>query len=88
MKVGILAGGHGTRLAEETEINEAEQDEVPMPPEYQYLRVGSRVHHATFGWGKVTRLSQPWPQTRAEVFFENVGPKKLVLAHAHLTMDE
>ncbi|HOD83771.1 MAG: ATP-dependent DNA helicase PcrA [Planctomycetes bacterium ADurb.Bin126] len=74
--------------AEETEINEAEQDEVPMPPEYQYLRVGSRVHHATFGWGKVTRLSQPWPQTRAEVFFENIGPKKLVLAHAHLTMDE
>ena len=74
--------------AEEAEITEVEQDEVPMPPEYQYLRVGSRVHHATFGWGKVTRLSQPWPQTRVEVFFENVGPKKLVLAHAHLTMDE
>ena len=83
--------GEATRTfspAEEHEIRQTEQEESAMPPEYQYLKVGGRAHHPTFGWGKVTRLWQPWPQTRVEVIFDHVGPKKLVLAHAHLTMDE
>ena len=52
----------------------------PPPPEYEHLRVGCRVHHPTFGWGQVLRVgSQAWPETRAEIHFDQVGIKKIVL---------
>jgi len=54
--------------------------EVPYPPEYEYLRVGCRIRHPRFGEGQVTRLRQPWPQTRAEILFDDCGPKTIVLA--------
>lgn len=60
-------------------------DTPPVPPEYEHLRKGSRVHHNKFGYGQVTRIhTQPWPDTRVEVFFDDFGPKKLVLAMAKL----
>ena len=59
-------------------------DDEPMPPEYEYLRVGCMVRHARFGLGKLTKLSGRWPETRATVLFHEVGQKKLALAHTSL----
>lgn len=58
----------------------------PPPPEYEHLRVGSMVQHAKFGTGKVAKLSQPWPRTKAVVDFHAVGRKTIVLAMAKLEL--
>ena len=55
-----------------------------VPPEYEYLRPGCRVEHPKFGIGKLIKLRKPWPQTTAEILFEDWGPKKIVLVHARL----
>ncbi|MCY2932351.1 MAG: hypothetical protein NTV86_23230 [Planctomycetota bacterium] len=61
----------------------------PLPPEYEYLAVGCRVRSAKFGLGQVARIGkEPWPETRVEVHFAGCGPKKLVLAQAHLELLE
>jgi DNA helicase-2/ATP-dependent DNA helicase PcrA len=67
-----------------------EYDEIdnPAPPEYEYLKVGCMVRHSKFGLGKLVKLSQPWPDTRAEVLFHDFGRKRLVLAMTHLEMVE
>ena len=63
------------------------RDAAPVPPEYEHLREGARVHHQLFGFGSVTRLgAQPWPDTRVDVFFEQAGPKRLVLGKANLEL--
>jgi DNA helicase II / ATP-dependent DNA helicase PcrA len=62
-------------------------DENPVPPEYEYLRVGSSVRHGKFGVGRVAKLSQPWPRTRVVIDFHTVGRKTLVLAMANLDLD-
>jgi DNA helicase II / ATP-dependent DNA helicase PcrA len=62
----------------------ADDDETPIPPEYEYIRPGCTVRHAKFGLGKIVKLSQPWPNTRADVQFHEFGRKRLVLAHASL----
>jgi DNA helicase-2/ATP-dependent DNA helicase PcrA len=67
---------------------QSEPDEQPYPPEYEYLRVGCMVRHAKFGVGKVVKLAQPWPQTRADVLFHEFGQKRLVLAHTSLELVE
>ncbi len=64
----------------------ANQVSEAFPPEYEDLRVGSTVRHPIFGAGKVTAISQPWPNTRVEVFFESTGPKTLVLALSRLSV--
>jgi DNA helicase-2/ATP-dependent DNA helicase PcrA len=62
-----------------------EPDEVPLPPEYEYLCVGSRVESPKFGRGMVVRIGKErWPETRIDVHFETGGPKRLVLVHARL----
>jgi DNA helicase-2/ATP-dependent DNA helicase PcrA len=64
------------------------EESMDFPPEYEHLRVGSRVRSPKFGPGKIVKIgSQPWPQTRVEVFFEASGPKTLVLALARLDVD-
>ena len=65
---------------------EAMQEQTPMPPEYQYLHEGSAVLHPKFGRGKILRLRQKWPETRADVFFDEYGPKTLVLARTTLEL--
>ena len=62
--------------------------DVPaVPPEYEHLRKGCRVQHGKFGHGSVIRIhTQPWPNTRVEVLFDDYGPKKLVLAQARLEL--
>jgi len=62
----------------------SDDETPPYPPEYEYLRVGSRVRHPRFGDGSVTRLRQRWPDTRADVTFDRLGPKTLVLAMTSL----
>jgi DNA helicase-2/ATP-dependent DNA helicase PcrA len=71
-------------------FEDGHRDDVdePVPPEYAYLKPGCMVRHATFGTGKVVKLSQPWPKTRATVLFHEFGQKKLVLAHTSLDVLE
>ncbi len=59
--------------------------EVPPPPaEYEHLVVNCRVRHPKFGAGKVIGLRNHWPQTRAEIIFDGLGHKTIVLAHTRL----
>jgi hypothetical protein len=59
-----------------------------VPVEYRYLSAGCYVRHPSFGRGKVVRLRNRWPQTRAEVLFEGLGVKTLVLAKSNLSIEE
>jgi DNA helicase-2/ATP-dependent DNA helicase PcrA len=59
-------------------------DEPPPPPEYEHLAVNSRVRHRKFGLGKVIGLRNHWPQTRAEIIFDNFGHKTIILSHVRL----
>jgi DNA helicase-2/ATP-dependent DNA helicase PcrA len=62
---------------------------APLPPEYEYLKVGGRVMSVKFGLGQVARIgAEPWPQTRVDVHFVSCGPKRLVLAQARLELLE
>ncbi len=54
------------------------------PAEYEHLVVNSRVRHPKFGLGKVIGLCNHWPQTRAEIIFDNLGHKTIVLSHVRL----
>jgi DNA helicase-2/ATP-dependent DNA helicase PcrA len=65
---------------------DSEYEEVPFPPEYEYLRPGCMVRHPKFGVGKLVKLSRPWPDTRATVLFHDFGQKTLVLAVANVQM--
>ncbi len=71
---------------DERKLIEAIAEAVPMPDEYEYLRVGSRVRHQKFGLGKIVSLSRPWPDTRAKVQFPGLGTKTLVLSKANLEL--
>jgi DNA helicase-2/ATP-dependent DNA helicase PcrA len=70
--------------SEERALIEAMEDQHAMPPEYEHLKVGSKIHHPQFGIGRVLKLSQPWPETRAEIMFEDWGVKKIVVRMARL----
>ncbi|MCP4378980.1 MAG: UvrD-helicase domain-containing protein [bacterium] len=65
-------------------IQAADTDEA-FPPEYEYLRVGSRVQHPMFGRGTVvSRGTQRWPETRLKIHFEDLGPKTIKLSCTRL----
>jgi len=74
------------RAAIEAAEDAAATEEYPYPPEYEHLRVGSMVRHPTFGPGRVVRLHNPWPETRAIVDFQRHGRKTLVLRLARLEL--
>jgi hypothetical protein len=74
------------RIEADFDPYEVEMD-VEFPPELEHLTEGCRVHHPQFGNGKVTKIhTQPWPETRADIFFDQVGPKRLVLSKAKLEL--
>lgn len=76
-------GGFGGRTFGEDDFG----GDFPLPPEYEHLKIGSRVQSPVFGPGKVVAIDhQPWPQTRITVAFSQVGVKKLVLAQARLEL--
>ena len=62
------------------------EDELPFPPEYEYLRPGCTVRHPKFGVGKLLKLAQPWPDTRATISFRDFGQKKIILARTTIEM--
>jgi DNA helicase-2/ATP-dependent DNA helicase PcrA len=75
--------------ADDREMIEAADIDDAFPPEYEYLRAGSLVNHPTYGRGRVvSRGSQPWPETRLEIHFEDLGPKTIKLFHTHLELLE
>ena len=73
---------------DERALIEAVENEHPYPPEYEHLREGSMVRHPKFGLGKILKLAQPWPETRATIHFQQCGPKKIVLAMTTLELVE
>ena len=64
--------------------------DVPPPPaEYQDLVVNCRIRHPQFGEGKVVALRNRWPHTRAEIVFDDMGPKTIWLKYIRLeVLDE
>ncbi len=48
------------------------------------IKVGSMVFHSRFGRGKVLSLTGVYPDTKAEIEFENFGKKKILLKFAKL----
>lgn len=58
----------------------ARVDETPA------LKLGQRVHHATFGAGVVVDSEGSGAHTRVQVNFEDAGSKWLVLAYANLSV--
>ena len=60
--------------------------ENPFPPEYEHLKPGCMVQHERFGMGKLVRLAQSWPDTRATILFHEFGEKKLVLSRTSLEL--
>ncbi|MFW6132979.1 MAG: ATP-dependent helicase [Planctomycetota bacterium] len=88
---GFFAGGEATDADEERAIIEAMADaetHAPPPPEYQYITPGSRVHHPKYGPGRVMQVSCSWPETRAEIVFDESGPKTIVLRSVELELLE
>ena len=80
------SGGGFYTDVEDRAFIEALAEAQQFPPEYEYLAPGCVVHHPKFGRGKVLKLSHPWPETRAEILFEGVGAKTLVVAMAKLEL--
>ena len=80
-------GGFYADIDERAAI-EAMEAAAAVPPEYEHLKVGCRVHHSRFGNGTLTRLTNRWPDTRAVVDFVQHGQKTLVLRLAHLEMTQ
>jgi DNA helicase-2/ATP-dependent DNA helicase PcrA len=89
---GMPANGLGTggfyAETEERAMIEAMDEDRSYPSEYQYLCEGCLVRHPKFGVGKVVKLSQPWPETRATIHFQQWGPKKIVLAKTSVELIE
>jgi DNA helicase-2/ATP-dependent DNA helicase PcrA len=52
------------------------------------LRVGMRVEHAKFGFGKIVQLDMNGPDKRARILFEQAGEKTLLLSFAKLMIVE
>jgi len=48
------------------------------------LRLGSRVHHASFGEGVILHMEGQGAHTRVQINFAQAGTKWLVLAYASL----
>jgi len=65
------------------------EDAPPPPAAYRDLKVNCRIRHPRFGEGKVIGLRNPWPQTKAEILFDETGPKTIYLQHTTLeVLDE
>ena len=63
-------------------------DVAPPPAEYADLVVNCRIRHEKFGEGKVVGLRNHWPETRAEIIFDESGPKTIWLKHTRLEVLE
>ena len=83
------SGGFYADADERAAIEAMSADEfTKLPPDLAHLRAGSLVRHPTFGPGKVLKLSQRWPDTRAEILFQHCGRKTIVVAKGKLELAE
>jgi DNA helicase II / ATP-dependent DNA helicase PcrA len=58
--------------------------EVEVVPEEEGVRLGMRVRHAKFGAGSIRKIEGKGDETKVIVWFDSVGPKKLLLRFAGL----
>jgi DNA helicase II / ATP-dependent DNA helicase PcrA len=58
--------------------------EVEVVPEEEGVRLGMRVRHGKFGPGTIRKIEGKGDETKVIVWFESVGPKKLLLRFAGL----
>lgn len=71
--------------ADEAPDDEGLFDEVQVVPEAEEgLRLGMRVKHVKFGVGTVRRLEGSGENQKVIVYFNSIGPKKLLLRFAGL----
>ena len=54
----------------------------------QYLNVGDRVLHTSFGEGLVTKYEQPYSDVIVTITFDNSGSKRLLLNQAPMEIIE
>ena len=83
---GSFSGG-GFYAASDQEQIEALAEATQLPPELEYMQVGSKIQHPKFGRGKVTSIGgQLWPETRVHIFFEDFGPKTIKASVTNLEL--
>ena len=72
-------------FAEGDGAEESFEEEVRVVPDAEEgLRIGTRVRHVRFGVGTVRRLEGAGDNRKVTVYFNTVGPKKLLLKFAGL----
>ncbi len=69
--------------ADEPDIDAFEEVEI-VPEAEEGLRLGMRVRHMKFGVGTVRRLEGSGENQKVIVYFNSIGPKKLLLRFAGL----
>jgi len=80
------AAGHSHNLAAAAAFSSSNEIEVvPEPPdEHGGVFIGMKVRHAKFGVGTIRKLEGSGEAQKAIVWFNSVGPKKLLLRFAGL----
>ena len=68
--------------------SQVDDNENPMPTEYEHLRKGVRVYHPKFGPGTVLKVGQRWPGTKVTIDFDRMGQKVLLLSMANLELTD
>ena len=81
--------GHNLASLFEQPLPEVEAEELSTEPRHvaeaeEGLRIGSKVRHLKFGLGVVRRIEGSGESCKVTVWFNSVGPKKLLLKFAGL----
>jgi DNA helicase-2/ATP-dependent DNA helicase PcrA len=80
-----MPGAEQSSAEDEKESFEEFEEDVRLVPEPdQGPRIGMRVRHVKFGVGTVRRLEGQGDNQKVTVYFNRVGPKKLLLKFAGL----
>ena len=66
--------------------SEVQLDQVGTLATYDQIQPGVRVYHGKFGYGRVVSVEGAGPDTKAQVSFETVGLKTLLLKFAKLVI--
>ena len=66
--------------------SEVQLDQVGTLATFDQIQPGVRVYHSKFGYGNVTSVEGFGPDAKAQVAFDTVGPKTLLLKFAKLVI--
>ena len=66
--------------------SEVQLDQVGTLASYDQIQPGVRVYHSKFGYGNVTSVEGAGPDAKAQVAFDTVGVKTLLLKFAKLVI--